>query len=180
MFLAKFAFCALVDEFVLSSQLKIRDSWEQPGHCNWNTLANNSLASDSSSTSKRSGSKGAPRVDVLEVFHMCLLMGFQGRYVIEGSEKLNFLTARVGDEIAHMRGKRAAFAPHWAAPDQVVHKLRGEVPLWVVGSVFALMAALAYVGFSTLLHKQTQGDLRSYANVVKLAPQAAYVHITLP
>jgi type VI secretion system protein ImpK len=178
-YLAKFAFCALVDEVVLSSQLKIRDSWEQrPLQLEYfgEQLAGERFFEHLETLRQQ----GAPRVAVLEVFHMCLLLGFQGRYVLEGSEKLNFLTARVGDEIAHLRGKRAAFAPHWAAPDQVVHKLRGEVPLWVVGSVFALMAALAYVGFSTLLHKQTQGDLRAYADVVKLAPQAAYVSITLP
>lgn len=178
-YLAKFAFCALVDEFVLSSQLKVRDSWEQrPLQLEYfgEQLAGERFFEHLETLREQ----GAPRVAVLEVFHMCLLLGFQGRYVLEGTEKLNFLTARVGDEIAHLRGHRAAFAPHWQAPDQVVHKLRGEVPLWVVGSVFALMAALAFLGFSTLLHKQTQSDLRAYANVVKLAPQAAYVTITLP
>ena len=32
--------------------------------------------------------RGSAHLQALEVFHMCLLLGFQGRYIIEGSEKL--------------------------------------------------------------------------------------------
>jgi type VI secretion system protein ImpK len=56
------------------------------------------------------------RLQALEVFHMCLLLGFQGKYALEGTEKLGYLTARLGDEILHLQGRRSAFAPHWAPP----------------------------------------------------------------
>ena len=123
---------------------------------------------------------GAARVQVLEVFHMCLLLGFQGRYLLEGPEKLAYLTARLGEEIAHLRGRRAAFAPHGERPDAVVNRLRTEVPLWVIGSVFALVAALGFAGLRYTLQRQTAADLARYSGVVKLAPQAANVTITLP
>ena len=39
----------------------------------------------------------------------------------------------VGDAAAdvemHLKGSRAAFAPHWAPPDQVRNRLKNEVPL---------------------------------------------------
>ncbi len=124
--------------------------------------------------------EGARRVQVLEVFHMCLLLGFQGRYILEGIEKLGYLTARLGDEIVHLQGRRAPFAPHWAPPDSVVHKLRSEVPMWVMASVFAVIALGSFIGLRTHLHSQTEADLGRYADVVKLAPQPAYVTITLP
>ena len=178
-FLAKFAYCALVDEVVLASKLKIRDAWEQrPLQLQFfgEQLAGERFFEHL----ERLREQGAARVQVLEVFHMCLLLGFQGRYVLEGSEKLNFLTARLGDDIAHLRGKRAPFAPHWAAPDAVAHKLRGEVPLWVIGSVFALIGLLAFAGLNTVLQRQTGNDLAAHVNLIKLAPQAAHVTITLP
>lgn len=37
--------------------------------------------------------------------------------MIEGSEKLNYRSARLADEIAHMKGKTPGFAPHWARSD---------------------------------------------------------------
>jgi type VI secretion system protein ImpK len=39
---------------------------------------------------------------------------------------------------------------------------------------------LAYLGLSTVLTRQTDGELARYSQVVKLAPPAANVTITLP
>jgi type VI secretion system protein ImpK len=178
-YMSKFAFCALVDETILMSRLSVRDAWERkPLQLE---LFGEQLAGDRFYDHlEKLRQEGAPRIQVLEVFHMCLLLGFQGRYVLEGSEKLSYLTARLGDEIASMRGKRAAFAPHWMAPDAIAHKLRTEVPLWVIASVFALVGLLAYLGLSTVLTRQTDSELARYSQVVKLAPPAANVTITLP
>ena len=75
---------------------------------------------------------------------------------------------------------RCCVSPHWAPPDNIVHKLRSEVPLWVMGSVFAFVALLAFLGLRSQLHRGTDADLDRYTDVVKLAPQPAYVTITLP
>ncbi|MBI5256087.1 MAG: DotU family type IV/VI secretion system protein [Burkholderiales bacterium] len=178
-YLAKFAFCALVDEVLLMSDFRIRAEWERrPLQLEFfgEQLAGERFFEYLDKL--RQG--GAPRVQVLEVFHMCLLLGFQGRYLLEGPEKLGYLTARLGEEIAHLRGRRAAFAPHGERPDDVVHRLGTEVPLWVMGSVFALVAALAFGGLNAALRRQTATDLKGFAGLVKLAPQAAHVTITLP
>jgi len=116
----------------------------------------------------------------MEVFHMCLLLGFQGKYLIEGSEKLGYLTARLGDEIARIKGQGAGFAPHWAAPDRIQHQLKNEVPLWVVASVFGLMALLAYTGLRWQLGQHTSESLGQAHHIVQLAPQVAHITITLP
>jgi type VI secretion system protein ImpK len=177
--LAKYAFCATVDEAVLMSQFRVRDAWQrQPLQLQFfgDQLAGEQFFSKLESLRR----EGVARIQILEVFHMCLLMGFQGRYILEGSEKLGYLTARLGDEIAHLKGSRAAFAPHWAPPDQIVNRLKNDIPLWVIASVFALMGLLAFVGLRWQLGRSTERDLAAYQEVVKLAPQAAHVTITLP
>lgn len=177
--LCKYAFCATVDEAILMSQFKVRDAWQrQPLQLQFfgEQLAGEQFFAKLEALRR----EGASRVQILEVFHMCLLMGFQGKYLIEGSEKLNYLTARLGDEIAHLKGSRAAFAPHWAPPDQVRNRLKNEVPLWVIGSVFALLGVLAFTAMRWQLGRSTERDLAAYQEVVKLAPQAAHVTITLP
>lgn len=176
---AKFAFCALVDEVVLMSNLQLRDAWgRRPLQLQFfgEHLAGERFFELLESIRQA----GVAKLQVLEVFHVCLLLGFQGRYILEGSEKLAYLTSRLGEEIAQLKGKRAAFAPHWAAPDRIANALRSEVPLWAIGSVFALVALLAFVGLRWTLERQTEADLRSYAHLVKLAPQPAHVTITLP
>lgn len=178
-YLAKFAYCALVDEVVLMSQSKIRSDWERrPLQLEFfgEQLAGERFFDHLEKL--REG--GASKLQLLEVFHMCLLMGFHGKYIIEGSEKLGYLTGRVGDEIAQHKGKRPGFAPHWSAPDRIAHALRNEVPLWVIGSVFALLGLLGFLGVRWTLERQTAADLGPYSQVVKLAPAPAYVTITLP
>ena len=111
---------------------------------------------------------------------MCLLLGFQGKYILEGSEKLNYLVARVGDEIAHHKGKRQGFAPHWAAPDRIAHQLKHEVPLWAALSVLALVALVGFMGLRWHLSQHTRTTLDVFQHVVQLAPQVAHITITLP
>lgn len=175
----KYAFCAAVDETVLRSDLQIRTEWQrQPLQLQYfgDQLAGERFFTTLENTRR----EGAARIQVLEVFHMCLLMGFQGKYVIEGLEQLSFLTARLGDEIAQLKGKRAPFAPNWAAPDQVIHRLRNEVPLWVVTSVFLLFFVVAYTGFRLDLGRSTERQLAGYNQLIKVAPEPANVTITLP
>ena len=177
--LCKFAFCALLDEIVLGSRLKVRASWElRPLQLEYfgNQLAGQTFYDELESLRRQ----GAERVQVMEVFHMCLLMGFQGKYILDGSEKLSYLTARLGDEIAHLKGRRAGFAPHWAAPDRVAHVLRSEIPLWVMAAVFALVGVLGFLGVRGWLGHQTQGDLAAYQQLIQLAPEVAHITITLP
>jgi type VI secretion system protein ImpK len=176
---AKYAFCAAVDEIMLRSQYNLRDAWERrPLQL---VVFGDQLAGENFFVRLESlRARGSAHVQALEVFHMCLLLGFQGRYILEGSEKLNYLTARLGDEIANMKGKAAGFAPHSQRPDQFVNKLRRDVPLWAVCSVFALISALGYLGLRTSLNNNTANKMNAYNDVVKLAPRAANLTITLP
>ena len=178
-YLSKYAFCALVDEAVLQSQFSVRDAWErQPLQLQFfgEQLAGENFFNRLEELRRQ----GASRLQVLEVFHMCLLLGFKGKYLIEGIEKLNYLTARLGDEIAQWRGRHAELSPHWAAPDRIAHTLRHEVPLWAIASVFALLGLGAFVGLNWHLSRGTRQDLAAYQDVIKMPPKVANVTITLP
>jgi type VI secretion system protein ImpK len=176
---AKYAYCALIDEIVLTSVPRLRDDWERkPLQLQ---LFGEQLAGENFFARLQAlRQQGASRLPVLEVFHLCLLLGFQGKYMLEGSEKLNYLTARLGDEIAHLRGRRVGFAPHWAAPDHVSHALRSQAPLWVISSVLACVALLALAGLRWSLSAQSTRQLAGYQGIVKLPARTAYVNITLP
>jgi len=175
----KYAFCATVDESVLMSSFKVRESWQRlPLQLQFfgEQLAGEQFFEKLEELRRQ----GAPRVQTMEVFHMCLLLGFQGKYLLEGTEKLNYLTARLGDEVARLKGQSAGFAPHWQAPDRVQHQLKNEVPLWVIGAVFGLMAMLGFIGLRWQLTEHTRHALGEYHDIVQLAPQVANITITLP
>ena len=176
---AKYAFCAAVDEIILRSGFSIRDTWARnPLQL---TMFGEQLAGENFFHRLDAlRVRGSAHLEALEVFHMCLLLGFQGRYALEGTEKLNYFTSRLGDEIAQMKGKRGGFAPHAERPDQIVHKLRNDLPLWVLFTVFALICALGYIGLRTTLARNTEERMAAHNDVVKMAPRSANLTITLP
>jgi type VI secretion system protein ImpK len=153
---AKYAYCAALDEIVLASTFPIRDTWERrPLQL---MLFGDQLAGEHFFDRLEAlRIKGGARLQALQVFHTCLLLGFQGKYALDGGDKLAYMTARLGDEIAHIKGRSAGFAPRAERPDQVVNKLRTSVPLWAVCSVFALMGLGVFSG----LRASLQGDSRN-------------------
>jgi type VI secretion system protein ImpK len=176
---SKFAFCAAIDEAVLASPFKIRAEWERrPLQL---VLFGEQLAGEKFFELLEScRAQGPARLQSLEVFHLCLLLGFQGKYLLEGPEKLAYLTGRLGDEIAQMKGKRAPFAPHWALPDQIAHRLKHELPLWTIGAVFALVALGAYFGLNSYLRASTMRTLAPYSQLIQPEAQSANLTISLP
>jgi type VI secretion system protein ImpK len=54
--------------------------------------------------------------DVLEVYLLCLLLGFQGRYSATNRDELGLWTSRVRDQVTRIRGGTPPLAPDWAIP----------------------------------------------------------------
>jgi type VI secretion system protein ImpK len=178
-FAAKYAFCATVDEIVLSSNMEIRNVWERaPLQL---LLFGDQVAGENFFTElEEVRRRGAASVQALEVFYMCLLIGFEGKYALDDKEKLNYLVAALDKEIAHLKGKRAPFAPYWKTPDNIKHMMKTDLPLWLIGTVLTLLAVGAYAGISWLLAQHTNGILSGYFDIIKLAPKVANITISLP
>lgn len=176
---AKYAFCAMVDETILHSQCSFREEWScDPLQL---TIFGDHLAGENFfSRLEDLRAQGAPRLDSLEIYYFCLLLGFKGKYLIEGKEKLLYLIARLGDELIYLKGKRSAFAPHWQRPDSVSHKLRRVVPIWTTAAVLAVACLLGYGSLRYALQTDTQQQLMAYQNVVSMPNAVANITITLP
>jgi len=176
---AKYAFCAALDEIVLSSSFPLRAAWERrPLQL---MLFGDQLAGEHFFDQlEQLRIKGAERLPALQVFHMCLLLGFQGRYALESADRLAYLIARLGDEIAHLRGKGKGFAPRAARPDNVVHQLRSNAPPWIAAAIFFATSTLAFGAMRWALASGTRDAMAPYQDVVKLPPRPASVTVTLP
>lgn len=176
---AKYAFCAALDETVMRYQPQIRAAWEsRPLQLR---LFGDQLAGEQFfDRLDELRMKGREHLQALEVYHMCLLLGFRGRYSINGVEKLGYISARLGEEIARMRGGARSFAPRAARPDQVANMLRRDLSLWLLSAVFLLAGGAAYGAMRAVLGNGTEDALSAYNDVVRLPPRTAHVTITLP
>lgn len=176
---AKYAYCAMVDEAVLGSGCSFREEWaRKPLQL---ALFGDHLAGENFFVQlEQLRAQGAPRLQSLEVYYFCLLLGFEGKYRLEGTEKLSYLTARLGDEIVYLKGKRAGFAPHWAAPDRVANVLRRSVPLWAAAAVLMVAGLVGYFTLRVSLQNDTTQRLASYHELVQMPARTASLIITLP
>ncbi|HWD30477.1 type IVB secretion system protein IcmH/DotU [Pseudomonas caricapapayae] len=92
-------------------------------------------------------------LDVLEVYHLCLALGFEGKFSLGQKDQLRYLANTLGQDIARYRKPPKALSPDWALPDQVSNMLRYEVPVWVYLALIALVCLAVYLTLDWLLDK---------------------------
>ena len=92
-------------------------------------------------------------LDVLEVYHLCLALGFEGKFSLGQKDQLRYLANTLGQDIARFRKTPKALSPDWALPDQVSQMLRHEVPLWLYLALIALVCVGVYLTLDWLLGK---------------------------
>lgn len=175
----KYAFCATVDETILHSNCSFREEWS----CNplQLILFGDHLAGENFfSRLEELRAQGVSRLPALEVYHFCLLLGFKGKYLIEGAEKLHYLKARLSDELVYLKGSRSAFAPHWQRPDTVNHTLRRNLPIWAAGAILGIVCFTSYLTLNITTKSVTEHQLAAYENVIQMPNKVARIHITLP
>ncbi len=90
-------------------------------------------------------------LDVLEVYHLCLALGFEGKFGLAEKDQLRYLANTLGQDIARYRTAPKALSPDWALPDQVSQMLRYDIPVWVYLALIALVCVGVYLTLDWLL-----------------------------
>ncbi len=153
--LAVFAVVAFVDESVLNAGNPLFADWprrplqeELFGH----HVAGEIFFQNLKDLLGRSDSQDL--ADVLETYHLCLLLGFAGRYSMGGRGELKAIIDATADKIRRIRGGAGDLSPAWALPPEPP-RASGSDP-WVkrlsiaAGSCF-ILALLLFVVFKLSL-----------------------------
>jgi len=105
--------------------------------------------------------------DLLEVYHLCLLLGYQGRYSggLGGRGELQATKDAIAAKIRRIRGEYKGLSPEWALPPDSV-RASGSDP-WVKKLTWAAIACvvLAILLFAVFKLTLSSGvsDLRALA-----------------
>lgn len=88
--------------------------------------------------------------DLLEVYYLCLLLGFSGRYSIGGRGELSAIMQATSDKIRRIRRSSAEISPRWALPNERVQNT-GSDPLMkgllIATAACFLLAVVLFVMF---------------------------------
>ncbi len=94
--------------------------------------------------------------DLLETYHLCLLLGFAGRYSLGGRGELKAIIDATADKIRRIRGGTGELSPAWALPSEPP-RATGADP-WVKRLTIAACACLALTLVLFVLFKLVLGS----------------------
>jgi type VI secretion system protein ImpK len=166
--LAVFAVVAFLDESILNLRSPVFADWprqplqeERYGH----HIAGEVFFQNVQKLMGRNDSQEL--ADILEVYQLCLLLGFAGRYSLGGRGDLQAITRQTGERIQRIRQTGGELAPAWRLPaNEAAVRGAGSDP-WVkrlaigTGVCFLLMVVL-FVAFYFALNSGV-GNLESIA-----------------
>jgi len=86
--------------------------------------------------------------DLLEVYCLCVLLGYLGKYSIASKSDLRALMGHAEDKIKRIRGGRGDLSPHWMLPDELAPQ-RADPWLRRLSIVAGCCALLTLILFAT-------------------------------
>jgi type VI secretion system protein ImpK len=92
--------------------------------------------------------------DVLELYQLCLLLGYKGRYSLAGVELLRPIISSCEEKIRRIRGALRELSPGWAAPKDPVSVSAPDhwVKRWIFIAIGCVALALVlFVSYKLLL-----------------------------
>lgn len=145
----KFALAAFVDETALAANFPLRDEWEKyPLQLEYfgEHLAGNRFFERLDELLRQP----QENAEAVEVYYLCLLLGFKGRYSIFYEEQLKGVIEKTADQLRAIgRLQAGGLSPHWRQDDQPPLPHDPGLPRWAkLGSV--ALAALVLLLFLVL------------------------------
>jgi len=147
--LATFAVVAFLDESILNSNNPLFTDWprmplqeelfgvHQAGEMFFNCIDRLMAKEDSPQSA-----------DVLEIYALCLWLGYRGRYSMSGQEAVRSVASTVTEKLQHIRGGPRPLAPNWAPPKDAVQQKSSDpcVKALLIGALGALLIAVVSFG----------------------------------
>lgn len=166
--LALYAVVAFLDESVLNSTQPMFADWPRKplqdeifgGHLGGELFFRNVQALLAQPDSE-------DLADLLEVFQLCMLLGFHGRYSMSDRGELQMVMSRAAEKIARIRGPFGDLSPAWAPPPGEIPTPRGD--RWARRLGFGAAATIVIAGALFVVYQMSlRGGI---AELHALAPQ---------
>lgn len=134
---SKFALASFVDETVLTNNFHLKEEWEKyPLQLEYfrEQLAGDKFFEKLTAMVKQI----EVTQDAVEIYYICMLLGFKGRYGVYEKEKLLSTMQQTANALVKVgKIKPTELSPHWLANDQPKPPEKRGMPVWAKISAFA-------------------------------------------
>lgn len=148
------ALVAFLDESIIRSDWEHKSEW-RASPLQWNRIGRDDAGEEFFSRLTTMRAERTVRTDVLQIYFLCLTLGFKGRYALSPEHEWESLRSQVGAQLRRLDVRESApLAPHGRAGEELAEVVK-EIPLWVfavagVAVAFALYLTLTVVIASKL------------------------------
>lgn len=143
---AKFALAAFVDETVLTNNFQMKGEWERyPLQLEYfrEQLAGEKFFEKLEAMLRQIETTE----DAVEIYYICMLLGFKGKYGVYEKEKLLSTMQQTANALVKVGKIRPSeLSPHWLANDQPEPPKKRGMPVW------AKISALAGLGLAVIVY----------------------------
>src|SRR6476660_10200157 len=139
---SKFALASFVDEVVLTNNFPLRDQWEkyalQLEYFGEQLAGNKFFEKLQAMLGQIEATK-----DAVEIYYVCMLLGYKGRYAVYEQEKLlATMQAAANALVKAGKIKPVELSPNWLANDQPKPPKKRGMPVW------AKLMAFGWIGLA--------------------------------
>lgn len=166
---ATFVTVAFLDESVLNSHNPIFGDWHRKPL--QEELFGNQLAGEvvfQYLDQLLSASDSQDLADLLEVYQLCLLLGFCGRYSVGNRGELAHRINQVSDKIRRIRGRVGPLSPSWQLPQETVRAMKDPwvKRLGIIAIAAAVLMIVLFLGYKVSLNSGVS-DVQAVGGVLK-------------
>lgn len=167
---AQFAVVAFFDETILSSNWSEKEHWlAKP--LQLELYDRYDAGEEFFARLQRLRDEAELRADVLEVYYLCMALGFKGRYLLHEQEKLRDLIEETYARLGRTPGMRAgALSPRGKPSDQVAAEVRSKLPVWMIVAAAIVVGLSVYIGMSIFLSGSAEEAARAIEALAAALP----------
>ncbi|MGB7069867.1 MAG: type IVB secretion system protein IcmH/DotU [Pyrinomonadaceae bacterium] len=148
---SKFALAAFVDETVLTNNFPLKNEWERNPiqlEIFGEQLAGNKYFEKLEAMLKQID----VTQDAVEIYYVCMLLGFKGRYAVYEQEKLLATMQATANSLVKVgKIKAVELSPNWLANDQPKPPEKRGMPIWAKVGAFGGLGLAFIVYFVMFL-----------------------------
>lgn len=178
---ARYALCTFIDEVVMNTPWGANSLW--PGRALLLTFHRDSAGGEKVfQMIERVLADRQPRRDLVEFFHVCLALGFQGQYRVTpgGEARLAELRERLYERIRQWREAPSdELSPAWRGVEDRRNRLVRTLPAWVCVALTLVIGSAVYFTLHNWLNGAT-APVMAQLNEVRQATFESPVDLPVP
>jgi len=163
---SKFAIVAFIDETIIGSEWQNKGEWlAEPLQLKLFNCFNAGQEYFARLTQLRQ--RLGENADVLEVYFLCLSLGFRGKYQLEAPEQVRMIIDDLHQDLNQYLGKPPEFiSPNGRPHDEIVNVVKERIPAWVIVVTTFSIGFFFYIIMSFLISGDAEDIIQTIEKMI--------------